>query len=425
MMRLPFFSVYQPRCRRFTCKILFGLFILTEIIFLVSISSRFEPYLAVLDNMPSTRWTNPTTRRDGDGWQHNRITEPSLASLMTELNRKITNRSPPKKYRLSGIPPRIANEISTTRKNFDGNPNQPSPACHPHFNLALPNGKWDQNTKFKKIYFYHARKAGGSTMNKYLHKVARHYGIEILTVEWDGMEEPGTNDVDTFYVSHLREPVARSISHFKYQGRWNCPDLILKPGNFTPTRENANPIETWNQTGGHVPLSCRWYQHINSHRFRIMECAVNCYSQWFSGLACPTWNISAMEQYAVAKARVLRFNMIVVIEKLRDPNYVQAVERFFGVPGLTEKGIPYCERASKLANTKFPFVVRNETRESLTRLNEIDIQLYHELSDCLNEEGSYNNFPEWDGNRFALNSFNKTEKKRAVWNNSRTHESEQ
>lgn len=127
----------------------------------------------------------------------------------------------------------------------------------------------------------------------------------------------------------------------------------------------------------------------------------------------------------MAKARVLRFNMIVVIEKLRDPNYVQAVERFFGVPGLTEKGIPYCERESKLANSKYPMVVRNETRESLTRLNEIDIQLYHELSDCLNEEGSYNNFPEWDGNRFALNSFNETEKKRAVWNISRTHESEQ
>ena len=33
-----------------------------------------------------------------------------------------------------------------------------SPACNPHFNLALPNNQWNNTTKFKRIYFYHARK---------------------------------------------------------------------------------------------------------------------------------------------------------------------------------------------------------------------------------------------------------------------------
>ena len=35
---------------------------------------------------------------------------------------------------------------------------QPSPACKPNLDLALPNWKWDSATKFKRIYFYHARK---------------------------------------------------------------------------------------------------------------------------------------------------------------------------------------------------------------------------------------------------------------------------
>ena len=36
---------------------------------------------------------------------------------------------------------------------------QPSPACKPNLRLALPGWKWDNVTKFKRIYFYHARKA--------------------------------------------------------------------------------------------------------------------------------------------------------------------------------------------------------------------------------------------------------------------------
>lgn len=37
-----------------------------------------------------------------------------------------------------------------------------SPACKPHFNLALSNGNWTSTTKFKRLYFYHVRKAGVS-----------------------------------------------------------------------------------------------------------------------------------------------------------------------------------------------------------------------------------------------------------------------
>ena len=36
---------------------------------------------------------------------------------------------------------------------------QPSPVCRPNLNVALPDWRWDNITKFKRIYFYHARKA--------------------------------------------------------------------------------------------------------------------------------------------------------------------------------------------------------------------------------------------------------------------------
>ncbi|KAL7463133.1 hypothetical protein ACHAXS_003519 [Conticribra weissflogii] len=468
-------------CRRrfslLSFAILLGTLAFSELFSSKSISSKLKSYLTVQD-VSAIRRENATTSWNGDGWEQTRISESSVKRISEELDGTIlfredfgadsgnsvydsangydfskgrsnhtddddaadhdgnnnydngseddddvtnlNNETNFTNYKNGGIPPHIEEAISINRNNYNANPNLPSPACHPHFQLALPNGKWGNDTKFKRIYFYHARKAGGSSMHKYLASVARNYGIELKAVEWDGMEEPGTNEVDTFYVTHLREPVDRAISHFKYQGRWDCRDLVFRSslnkriqkrgrhGNFTPTEENANPIETWNQTGGHEPQSCRYIGKMKSHRFRLALCAVNCYSQWFSGLSCPTWNVSPMDQYAVAKARVLRFNMIVVIEKLRDPKYVEAVEQFFGVSGITAKGVPYCERESHAANAMYPVVIKNETRESLGRLNEIDIRLYHELSDCLNEDVVYNNFPKWDGERFALNSFNET-----------------
>ena len=138
-----------------------------------------------------------------------------------------------------------------------------SPACHPHFNLALPNNKWSNTTKFNRIYFYHSRKAAGSTVHKYLRKVADKYGIELKAVEWRGMEEPGTsfenNNTNTFYVTNIREPISRSISHFKYQGRWDCHDLVFASRkNFVPTEENANSLLTWNRTAGHEPSKCKF-----------------------------------------------------------------------------------------------------------------------------------------------------------------------
>jgi len=74
------------------------------------------------------------------------------------------------------------------------------------------------------------------------------------------MEEPGTSfeNNNTFYVTNIREPISRSISHFKYQGRWDCHDLVFaSKKNFTPTEENANSLLTWNRTAGHEESKCK------------------------------------------------------------------------------------------------------------------------------------------------------------------------
>ena len=86
------------------------------------------------------------------------------------------------------------------------------------------------------------------------------------------------------------------------------------------------------------------------------------------------------KQYTVAKKKLLRYNFIVITEFLQYPAYAAAVERLFGVPGVGKRErAPWCETQSRQANMENPLVISNETLTNLTRLNKIDIRLYHEV----------------------------------------------
>ena len=87
---------------------------------------------------------------------------------------------------------------------------QISPACHPHFSVVTSNSTlgWTDRIKFKRMYFYHARKAGGTSLADYFSKVAKHHGLQWDFAEWNEAEEPGSHELPTFYVAHLREPVS-------------------------------------------------------------------------------------------------------------------------------------------------------------------------------------------------------------------------
>jgi len=196
--------------------------------------------------------------------------------------------------------------------------------------------------------------------------------------------------------------VDRSISHFKYQGRWDCSDLSKMRRRddtaFIPSEETANKITTWNQTSGHVPQECT--SKNSGIHFKLGICAVNCYTQWFSGLSCPQFNTTTKQQYEVAKTMLLRYNFIVVLEKLKDAQYVTAVEKMFGVPGITQRGSAYCERTSHKANEMIPLKIEDDTLQRLTQLNRVDVGLYKELTDCLDQDRGGRshkfNFPRMD-----------------------------
>lgn len=254
--------------------------------------------------------------------------------------------------------------------------------------------------------------------------MASHHGLRFEVLEFGPADDPGSrigddDDGATLYVTHVREPVSRSISHFKYQGRWDCEQLV-KNSSYVPTESIAQKLETWNSENGHEhqgKSQCRRGKDGRRTKFWLATCAVNCYSQWFSGLSCPHHDdddddgdgdggVPMARQYEVAKAKLLRYNFVVVIERLGDPAYAASVDRFFGVPGSANRDVhPWCEVEAQYTNKKIPVPYRNETLERLARLNEIDIGLYRELTDCLPDDGGRGgghayDFPAFDATRF-------------------------
>jgi len=207
------------------------------------------------------------------------------------------------------------------------------------------------------------------------------------------------------------------------EGRWDC-DQLVKNRTFIPTKQNAQSITNWDRHFGFDESWCSTHitnstskPKIHKH-FRMGKCAVNCYSQWFAG-TCPWWTtpkhpgpnsypirreIPMTQQYQVAKKKLFNYNAIIIMEKLQDKQYVQAMERFFGVPGIDEtKFSPWCQAESHYVNQHIPLTIDNSTYKRLTVLNKLDKQLYHEISDCLEDEEVVDNIPSWDSTRFEMN----------------------
>lgn len=288
-----------------------------------------------------------------------------------------------------------------------------SPACNPHWKVATSkegggNGdgsidqiiSWSATLPIRRIYFYHVRKAGGTMFETYLKKVASRYGIELIRTEHvhAATEEVGSRN-DTIYVTNMRDPVERAISHYKYEGRWSC-----KPGSgelmnksFVPTEENSRPFESFNDTSGFSPSPC-------DKPFRFTLCAVQCYIQSFSGKGCTSDNW--LTEYHLARNRLLRYNLILSLEQLNDPRYVEAVEDFFGVQGLRGNPRMWCGPQSKEANKKVPLSVDPTLVPKLTRLNRMDYRLYGDLvtscwGDTQIEDVQYS-FPKVNASRFIM-----------------------
>ena len=342
-----------------------------------------------------------------------------------------------------------------------------------------------------RIYFRHMRKAGGTTVSKYLKRVIesqRTTYTELKLCEgWKGCLELNSNtdgyhagyypdEVNqtdktqlsagskkgiqvkhkyipntpehswdpsgrTLYVTHIREPIARSIAHYKYDQRWHCKTQ-LKTKNFVPTVQNQRrSFDTFMYNAG---------GQLDS--YRLWTCSTNCFSRWITGMYHPndiyvtnngktyfdmsfynqtypyaqyyynknddndnddsnsnnkneqTRSVATSTTSSKSKSTTktktkfgqilqkeatklfYRYDLIIVLEWLRDdPDYVEYITDIFfnGVPLHGNKPQPiFCDKESKAANVLVPLDLSSTTKQILQERNEIDIELYNILTTC-------------------------------------------
>lgn len=257
---------------------------------------------------------------------------------------------------------------------------QPSPACV--FNHARGIGK-DGSRRIKRIAMVHMRKAGGTSLQNYLRKVAETYNLTFEFYEGRRPLMPQDADESTLLITHLREPTSRVISHYKYDMRWNCKNLT-KP-TFVPTLKNTKMslndfVETPNE-----PFS---------EEGHLWACSHNCYAKWSTGMC---WTEGAFNESSMcwsrdkndhgtmlsrAREALFSYNLIIVLEWLQNPRYVTSLETLFGLEGITETRPMYCGVASAEANKLFPLDVPQRTQQRIIELNQLDSTLYDEFTNC-------------------------------------------
>jgi hypothetical protein len=315
-----------------------------------------------------------------------------------------------------------------------------SPVCRPSFLAKNNNNNNNKNPPrtIRRLFLGHMRKAGGSTLRAYFGRVAQKYNLKLIVAEATKFELAQKRN-DTLYITHLRDPIARAISHYKYEGRWSCDQLVGRNTNtntnananastasknqsshpfFVATKENSVDLKTWMESDRDSSSSAANDNNgngnngtCNKHNKKTgWKCASNCYIRW---LNFPHGFCTSREQllqlpfhnstfYRAARDKLFKFHLVLDMDKLfqekKEKNipdaeaaaeysdsssYAKGLERLFGVRGLLGlKQNMYCGPQAKRANKNVPLVIENETLAELYRRNRPDHALYKEVTSC-------------------------------------------
>jgi Sulfotransferase family len=239
-----------------------------------------------------------------------------------------------------------------------------------------------EGRRFDRIHFLHMRKAGGTALRMYFKRLEKENKIPVHVDEGPEFpEQPGDYN-NTFYVTVIREPMARSISQYKFDQRWDCPTQ-LKRKHFVPTNDNVfNTFEDF------VHNPSRFHPDI---RGPLWICSSNCYARWATGILYPDeQNVSDAAMLAQASSVLNRYHLVLVQEWIqKDAAYRAAISRLFHTTLGTREYFAECARQSRRANEQVPLVIHNATLQQLQQNNQVDSELFTNLTACQYDPSSF------------------------------------
>jgi Sulfotransferase family len=237
-----------------------------------------------------------------------------------------------------------------------------------------------RNRTINRIYFLHMRKAGGTSLRSYFSQVAKKHGLQFEFAE--GLRQPEQpGDENTLYITHIRQPIARAISHYKYARRWLCKTQLKVLNNSR--NHGVSFVPTLNNTYMSLDNFTRSHHYIPHD---LWTCASNCYARWASGHPeHVNYNddVSLQQLEQAAHASLWNYNVIIVFEWLYQyPDYVKSIESIFGVKHRNRTRSMYCGKEAAAANRLVPLVVQAHELELLHQVNQVDLKLYQDLTAC-------------------------------------------
>ncbi|KAL7557100.1 hypothetical protein ACA910_009191 [Epithemia clementina (nom. ined.)] len=283
-----------------------------------------------------------------------------------------------------------------------------SPACRPHwgnFDHANPS------SSIRRLYLAHTRKAGGSYLRRFFTYVTQIYNWTLDAHEAEPVEVPLRRqqmEDTTLYVTHLRHPVDRILSQYRYDGRWSCDQLEHNQTGFEPTPQNSQTLDDFlqhsepardrqvPQQGPHhnsCPTTASLERNPPSRPPRLWQCTQNCYMRWYgSPFNCLHQHNLSESYHSTLNNLYQQFHLVIILEWLAIPEYRQGLFQMFGLLHHPHPHYPnvllnfrkdmYCDAISKYWNRRYPAVLPNKTIQQIHRDNQWDIALYNTITNC-------------------------------------------
>ena len=220
-------------------------------------------------------------------------------------------------------------------------------------------------SRYDHVYYYHTRKAGGTSLASWVAALAKKnnktYSRDegIVFVE-EGIAKKGR----VLRVTSLRDPVERAISSFYFDehqrshGTSNATlsEFILRSAYMNEKKKPS-----------------KYDKRLQMKRGWIWRCAANCYSKWFGG-----WPTADRIPNVAAAVSVLNDFEIILFDNIKDDTYMQWLYERFNATDIPIR--------HKRATPKWKKGTVTETeKEILKYLNEKDLELFHAMSTKWNE----------------------------------------
>ncbi|CAB9507904.1 expressed unknown protein [Seminavis robusta] len=226
--------------------------------------------------------------------------------------------------------------------------------------LAMPNLEPFDMSKYDAIHLYHVRKAGGSTIRKYLENVAKHHGLKYSVNEGYGYRGKQHRN-RTLMITMVRDPLARAESSYWFEGTVNA--------------SNPHSFRDW------VEKRKDYHEFMADGRgYFVWQCASNCMTKWFSGTV--PGNLTKAKHVLEHD-----FDLIIQQNRMDDPRYKRWISFLLDAPEvkLDHRNPSRRNHVPRLAQAG----PTPEDREYLREINQEDLELMDHILPRRNDLDGY------------------------------------